>query len=234
MKRRVGSKEGRSKDDGGAGDGRDRPVASASGLFDGKTRDSPHDSSFTRAHLPLASLSFKKVSMATSPAAALTQTWTTFSNSSTGPANVKTWDGRVMYYYDAGRFACALTAANLVQNLPTASQASGQCGAFAWLLESALAMNGIHSNWFIISAADNTSLLVIKNWCYFNSPTQGCPSSPPPSYQSAAPWQYQFLLNGPYSSTDVMVPPPSGGYGDLLNSMGLPGQSIPTPLEKVS
>jgi hypothetical protein len=150
---------------------------------------------------------------ASSQASALANTWSYFSTS-TGPASVKTWDGRSMYYYSAGFGARALTATNVVQNLPTPS---AQCGAFALLIESALAMNGIHSNWIQITATDG-STMVVKNWNLSSSP----------AYANAPPWIYQMLLG----SRDAMSPALSS-YGDLGNLSGIPGQNPGTPVEKV-
>jgi hypothetical protein len=185
---------------------------------------------------------------ATSQSAALANTWAQFSTGS-GPANVQTWDRRSMNYYSAGFTSCALNASYVVQNLigqPPASPTiapynSAQCGAFALLLESALAMNGIHSNWTQIQAkgyALSGQLMVINNWCPIGSP--GCPSGSP-TYPSNAPWQYNFLLN---PGADMV--PALSSYGDLTNCTGpptgcngLPGQgsySYPltgSPLEKV-
>lgn len=157
---------------------------------------------------------------ATSQTTALASTWAQFSTGS-GPANVVTWDRRSMSYYTAGFGSCALDAGQLVENLPTPS---GQCGAFAFLLESALAMNGIHSNWIQVQADDGVSLMVINNWGLSSSPT----------YPTQAPWQYNFVLNGcPNCGIDLMVPVSSAGYGDLTNNQGLAGQGETTPLEKV-
>ena len=127
---------------------------------------------------------------ATNPATALANTWAQFSTGS-GPANVQTWDRRSMNCYSAGFTSCALNASYVVQNLigPTtppsppmiAPYNSAQCGAFALLLESALAMNGIHSNWTQIQANGYAStgqpLMVINNWCPIGSPN--CPRSSP-------------------------------------------------------
>ena len=156
-----------------------------------------------------------------SQTAALAGTWAKFSTGS-GPANVVTWDGRAMSYYTMGFGSCALDAGQLVQNLPTPS---GQCGAFAFLLESVLAMNGIHSTWIQVQPADGASLIVIKKWGLSASPT----------YSTQTPWQYNFILNGcPICSIDLMVPVSPGGYGDLTNDLsGLSGQGEITPLEKV-
>ena len=175
---------------------------------------------------------------ANSQTLALQNTWAKFSSTncpvgiSICPANVVTWDGRSMSYYTAGFNSCALLATQIVQNLPTPS---AQCGAFALLLESALAMNGIHSNWETVQAT-YSSLMVIKNWCLIGM--RACPGTP--TYQnvnpSVAPWVYKLTLN----VGDFMVPTPSSGYGDLTNLQGVAGQgenmntSPPfTPLEKV-
>jgi hypothetical protein len=185
---------------------------------------------------------------ATNPAAALANTWAQFSTGN-GPANVQTWDRRSMNYYSAGFTSCALNASYVVQNLigqPPASPTispdnSAQCGAFALLLESALAMNGIHSNFTQIQANAyvlSGQLMVINNWCPVGSPN--CPSGSP-SYPSNAPWQYKLLLN-----PGAEMVPALSSYGDLTNCTGpptgcdgLPGQgsySYPltgSPLEKV-
>jgi hypothetical protein len=150
-----------------------------------------------------------------------------------------------MEYYTAGFGPCALNAQQVVMNMyldelgnPHYST-SAQCGAFALLLESALAINGIHSNWITISPANNPEpdtnpvKMVIKNWCFIGN--TGCPSGTP-SYPSEPYWKYQLTLN----IGDYMVPAPTGGYGDLTNLQGIPGQggsgltSPPfTPVEKV-
>jgi hypothetical protein len=173
---------------------------------------------------------------ATSQSAALANTWAQFSTGS-GPANVQTWDRRSMNYYSAGFTSCALNASYVVQNLigpttppspPTiAPYNSAQCGAFALLLESALAMNGIHSNWTTVTASD-TSKMVINDWGLSSMPTYPCTvpcGSGSPSY-------YKFILNAA-TIGDYMSPPPAGGYGDLTNNAGVAGQGEATPLEKV-
>ena len=156
---------------------------------------------------------------ANSSSEALANTGAQFSTAGSGPANVTTWDGRKMYYYSGGFGVCATTASQVVQNLPTSS---AQCGAFAFLLESALAMNGIHSNWIQVNATDG-SLMLINSWALDSSP----------SYPGANPWVYKLILNGCMTcSTDYMDPPPAGGYGDLSSLIGVPGQSTVTPIEK--
>jgi hypothetical protein len=170
-------------------------------------------------------------------AIAFANTWAQFSTGS-GPANVKTWDGRTMAYYTEGFGICATTAERVVQNLGYSGNVtvSAQCGAFALLLQSALAMNGIHSNFinvfatdFTTSAAWNGVDMVIKNW-------QTIAQSQPPNQ---SPWLYNLRLN-PGMLVDLMVPAPPT-YGDLVNGPGLYGQgpqpaqtpSTHTPVEKV-
>jgi hypothetical protein len=161
---------------------------------------------------------------ATTPTAALANTWAQFSSGS-APANVVTWDGeRHMYYYTVGFQSCVTNASSIVQTNGTiVSATAGQCGAFAALLESALAMNGIHSTWTQVQASDGVSKMVIKTWGLSGSPT----------YQnvtpSVAPWVYKLTLN----AGDYMVPTPSAGFGDLIDGMGIPGQGEGTPEEKV-
>jgi hypothetical protein len=148
---------------------------------------------------------------ATNQANAFANTWAKFSTGG-GPANVLTWDDRSMSYYTAGFNSCATTAARVVQNLGDTGNAttSAQCGAFALLLQSALAMNGIHSNFIDVFATDyatpaafNGVLMVIKNW-HTNAQSQ------PPAH---SPWLYDLKLN-PGSSADLMVPA-RASYGDL-------------------
>jgi hypothetical protein len=166
---------------------------------------------------------------------ALANTWAQFSTGS-GPANVQTWDGRPMQYYSSGFGACALSAANVVQNLDQNGNItdSGQCGSFAYLLASALAMNGIHSNWTTATPSDQTGTfgtqMVINNWCEVGQPA--CPAGTP-TYSSQASWQYELTLNACSTCGDPMFPTATGGYGDLTNESGLPGQGETTPVEKV-
>ena len=60
----------------------------------------------------------------------------------------------------------------------------------------------------------------MKRWLY---PGQSYPGI------SNSPWNYKFIL----SSGDPMFIAPSGGYGDLSDALGLAGQGISTPHEKV-
>jgi hypothetical protein len=69
-----------------------------------------------------------------------------------------------MSYYTSGFTSCALNARDVVENLsstaPIIISTSAQCGAFALLLESALAMNGIHSNWTTVQPTDQSNMVV--------------------------------------------------------------------------
>lgn len=182
-------------------------------------------------------------------ASALANTWAQFS-AGDGPAHVETWDGRRLTYYTAGFNDAAIVAAELVTNrgrhyepsppYTFVPSTSGQCGSFASLLQSALAMNGIHSNWIVVEAeyqptpTTSWSNMAIKNWCFVG--LAGCPAGTP-TYPGEPDYKYKFILN----VTDLMVPARMD-YGDLSNQAGIAGQNaipfplfpyIPTPLEKV-
>ncbi len=157
---------------------------------------------------------------ATSATAAISTTWQQFSTGS-GPANVKTWDGRSMFYYAprVGFESCATSSEPLVEGngVITGNTVSGQCGAFEWLLESVLAANGIYSNYIDVAATDG-SLMVTDTWTLSGTPT----------FPSQAPWEYKLLLN----VGDYMVPLPSA-FGDLGYATGIAGQGNAQPSEKV-
>jgi hypothetical protein len=123
---------------------------------------------------------------------ALANTWAQFStgngptNSNGGPAHVETWDRRRMSYYTGGFNDAAIVAAELVTNLgrhyiapntyTLVPSTWGQCGSFASLLQSALAMNGIPSIWVDVRNVNAfvsppvPVMMVIKNWT-FGSPS---------------------------------------------------------------
>lgn len=152
---------------------------------------------------------------ATTAAAATANTWAFFS----GPANVKTWDGRSLFYYKAGEgfSTCAIDSGPLLAS-PTGS---GQCGSFALLLMDALGANGIGSSFIGIGALADDKFLV-KNWAF--SSTQTFAGATP-----THPWKMLLSEGG-----NGMVPPLANDiYGDLTNLLGLPGQNTPTPSEKV-
>jgi hypothetical protein len=169
------------------------------------------------------------VSGAATLAQAFSNTWSLFS----GPANVTTWNGSPLYYYEPsqGFNACAGDPVTLLTN----GTGSGQCGSFALLFEAALAVNGIQvqgysgSNpgalaWLVqINTLDQStanSKMLISHWGGFNNPG----TYPGTGY----PWS--LTLGNP----DYMVAvPPITSFGDLTNSIGVPGQNTPTPSEKV-
>ena len=179
---------------------------------------------------------------ATKKSEAFQKTWGQFA----GPANVKGWDGRSLYYYrddpsNPVGFACAKNVNDLLQ----ATNGDGQCGSFALLLEWSLAVNGIAVHlpssglpapdsivqvaWTEVADTDPPvmvgtppipiyPLMIVKNWRFAD----------PPSY-STPPYVYSMILG----SSDFMVPPPSAGFGDLTNLTGIAGQNSVTPAEKV-
>lgn len=176
----------------------------------------------------------------------------------TAPANIKTWDGRPLYYYLAGHGfgpVCALDEYSLLTyqaevfdsngNLTgyAPSGGSGQCGSFANLLRAALAVNGVPSVWVVISAVDSSTFLV-SNWAF------GTPTLSPP-------WPYLLLqrdeAHPPAANADGsepacggityqpntvqffgLVPPcPNNQFGDLAKNPvpGLAGQNTASPSE---
>jgi len=153
----------------------------------------------------------------TSASVATANTWSLFA----GPANVKTWDGRSLFYYKPGfgltPGACALNSGQLLSS----PSGSGQCGSFALLLMDSLGANGIPSAFIGIGGPADHRFLV-NNWSF--STTQSYASATP-----AYPWK-MILSEGGIG----MVPPLAGDvYGDLTSTAGLPGQNTPTPSEKV-
>lgn len=165
---------------------------------------------------------------------AVANTWAKFTTGgiNPAPANVTTWDGRQMFYYSGGFDNCAINARDIVLS-PGNPSYWGQCGAFAYLLESSFAMNGIHSYWTQINASDRTTSnevkMVIKNWD-INAPTYSSETSP---------YKYKLEMN---STGDYMygTPPNTArttNFGDLSYANGKPGQGYnlfgQNPVEKI-
>ena len=134
-----------------------------------------------------------------------------------GPANIKTWDARKLYYYRDGYGfgACALDEASLL----TAVSGSGQCGSFANLLIAVASTNAIPAEFIVISTVDRTGFLV-KKWTFGTASYPGA--------AGAYEWKLAFNPLG-----DVMVPKQASGvYGDLTNTDQLAGQNSAPPSEK--
>lgn len=177
---------------------------------------------------------------------AFQNTWSMFTNSGTGPANVLNWQGQQLYYYrndppgtPGGMVVpfsgCAYNASGLL----TQANGSGQCGSWALLFLETLAANGIpvQMSWqnpvpqaqaFFtgVCPADSSNMLV-KTWSFNGSATY---ANNPYLYAGSA-FSYLLKLNSS-DSGDGMVPQPSGGFGDLSNEIGLQGQNSATPSEK--
>ena len=149
--------------------------------------------------------------------AAFQKTWAQFA----GPANVKSWDNRRLYYYRDGVpfVGCALTEEQLL----TAANGSGQCGSFAHLLIGSLGINGITGEFTQIHSNDGTGFMV-KDWLFGT-----------PSFPTAAEFKWRLTLN-PTAVTagDLMVPKQPGDiYGDLTSRPTLAGQNTSPPSEKI-
>jgi hypothetical protein len=155
---------------------------------------------------------------AATPAQAFQKTWAKFS----GPADVNAWDGRFLYYYRDGFGFSACVYDSLAAFL-TAPSGSGQCMYFALLLQEALGMNGIEpqsSTWYTGVCPSDGSQMLVKDWTFG------------PATYSGDVYEYAFTPN-PFP-LDPMVPPPTGGYGDLINNKPtLYGQHTRPPSEKL-
>lgn len=141
-----------------------------------------------------------------------------------GPANVKGWDTRLLYYYEQGIGfeGCATNSFLLL----TSSTGSGQCGSWAYLFRDALAVNGIRSKPVVISPTAGPYMLV-KDWKFRGRPT----------YPDNSPWAFNLKLGieeGPRQAVGMVTNPPIGPqFGDLQSGIGLAGQNSGTPSEKV-
>jgi len=164
----------------------------------------------------LTSLSFA-VSQdgATDQATAFQKSWAQF----TGPANIKTWDNRTLFYYrDGVNFSdCALDEVDLL----TSTNGSGQCGSFAYLLKGVLAVNGINSTFVTAYANDGLDFLV-KDWTYAT-----------PSFSPTDIFPWKLVLNPSAPGLDMVPKQPGNVYGDLTSLSTLKGQNTAPPSEKI-
>ena len=170
--------------------------------------------------LPLTTLGLAVASGgATSASAAFKNTWGRFSQGGIGPANVTTWDARPLSYYPLGLgFGPCATSSNYMLNV---TNGIGQCGSFAFLLQDALAANGIYTDFVTINTLNNDAFLV-KSWAF---------GAPDPTY---APYDWPLVLVVETGAGFGMVPLPYGSvFGQMISQTGLPGQNSMTPSEKV-
>ena len=150
---------------------------------------------------------------ATTQGEAVSKTWDLIK----GPANIKTWDGRLLYYYrpGVGFDMCATNELGLL----TRANGSGQCGSFTRLMMAALATNGVPSTFAVIEPTTAATKMVINNWDYVGQAFPGAPQ-----------YKWRLILN----VGDYMVPPKPGNiYGDLHSQTTLVGQNTAPPSEKV-
>jgi hypothetical protein len=156
---------------------------------------------------------------ATNVTQAFDKTWGKFK----GPGNVKTWDGRPLFYYKLGFGASAVCSVD-EEPLLISGDASGQCSAFAQLLMGSLGANGISSDFVSVTVNDGDQM-VVKNWTFSATPT----------FPAAAQFKWRMTFNpAAVAAGDLMVPPQPGGvFGDLTNQNTLAGQNTAPPSEKV-
>lgn len=157
---------------------------------------------------------------ATDNASAFQKTWEQFA----GPANVRTWKDRDLFYYLGGVpfESCALDEESLL----TQENGSGQCGSWAYLLIGALGVNGIPASFVQIRRADDpTALFAVKHFSF---------SSPSFPEEPAYRWKMRFNPSA-VAAGDIMVPKqPDDVYGDLTSLTTLHGQNTAPPSEKCS
>jgi hypothetical protein len=153
---------------------------------------------------------------------AVANTWALLS----GPANVKTWDGKNLYYYRGG-CGWSGSATDTAQLLSSASGAGscaghGQCGSFANLLIDSIAANGVGSEFVTITTINGDSFIV-KDWTF--STTRSYAGDPDG-------YEYKLTLVNEGGILG-MVPAPSGRvYGDLTKQTTLHGQNTAPPSEE--
>ena len=153
---------------------------------------------------------------ATTEAQAVADTWGQFS----GPANVKTWDGRSLCYYQAGT-PWATNTVDGQQNIEVSQllrDGNGQCNSWREFLESAWGVNGVDSQMATVSSPNQYFL--VKNWTA-NTPTS----------VATAPYVYSLSLT-PYANGSSWTTA-FGCTGDLINDNGISGQNSATPAEKL-
>jgi hypothetical protein len=187
---------------------------------------------------------------ATDAQSAFESTWAKFE-----PKNITTWQGDKLYYYrnDPGHVkgfdVCALSEEQLlISRLPAAkpdsppidTEGSGQCGAFAFLLMGALAVNGIASTWvavFPFIDPDRVDLLppdgqnapiamLIQDWA---------PVSMTRSATDPYPWSItlnlgDWMVDADHNDADHID---DRLYGDLKSLDAIRGQNTTPPSEKV-
>jgi hypothetical protein len=176
----------------------------------------PYPTGVSVSYIPLSAVKLAIGSGgANSQTAAITNTWNQFK----GPANVNGWDGRTLYYYEngVGFSSCATSSQLLLSTSP-----SGQCGSWAYLLEDALAINGITSSFIQVIPSDNSWMLV-KNWSLGSQVA----TYPAPYY-----WNLTLPIEAG-GSPGMVTTPPTTSWGGPTSGTGLPGQHTTTPSEKV-
>lgn len=156
-----------------------------------------------------------------SQAAAMQKTWAQFA----GPADVHSWDGkRALYYYREG-LGTNKYCTSYEYELLTSQYNNGSCGAWALLLKSALAVNGISSEEVHITTKDGLPFLV-KDWT--------------PKAESYSGEDYRWKMEFNPAAKDDGLPPygmvpsqPDSVYGDLKSESTLSGQNTDPPSEKI-
>lgn len=162
---------------------------------------------------------------AASPNAAFQNTWSRFSSNGAGPANVTTWDNRLLYYYTAGqKFDACATNSSLLLNVRAGY---GQCGSFMFLFHDALLVNGINVDLIRVDTP-NLDQFLVKSWIFLGA---GDSTYVPYSWPLALELESVDSQGGAIYG---MVPLPVGSiFGSLVSENTLAGQNSAPPSEKV-
>ena len=158
---------------------------------------------------------------ATNANTAAANTWSLFS----GPANVKTWDGQKLYYYQPGisYHGAEITTSGLL------SVRNGQCTAWRALLHDTFNVNGIAVTDIQAQAIDSNLWFLVRDWTFGNDPYY---ASDEPEFK----WCLEIGKNTAWEVSMLPVPFQAGkgpnDYGDLTSLTTLWGQNSQPPSEK--
>jgi Glucodextranase, domain B/Carboxypeptidase regulatory-like domain len=162
----------------------------------------------------------------TTEAAVVSTIWNRFA----GPADVKTWNNRPLYYYadNVDTFACAVTSARA---LMTNENSCGQCGGWTRLLQTSLGLHGIDSKFVGIGAKPPAQQMLVRNF-RFSDDLDDDHNAPPAFAGDADGYVYRLLRN----PNDVKtVGPLNVWFEDVKSVEGVKGQGVgqATPFEKI-
>jgi len=156
---------------------------------------------------------------ASDPGTAINRSWSLF----VGPAHIRTWDDRPLHYYHPDVLPESESCAASEERLLTVNEGSGECGAFAELLQAVFATNNIGSEIVTVSVVGDAHLMLIQSW----TRNQESPDPPTPEYK------WKLVLDPAAVAMDDLRVQPNVMYGDLTNLDTLHGQNTEPPSVKM-